>query len=508
MDAKTFREFGKAAIDYVADYMETIRDCDVLPSVEPGYLFDLLPKDMPESGEDWHTVLKDMDRVVKPGMTHWQSPNMHAYYPTASSFPSIVGDILCNGFSVIGFSWICSPACTELEVVVMDWLAKFLKLPEHFLHSTEGPGGGVIQGSASEAILVAVMAAREQAVKQMKESHPEISESDIRGKLIAYSSDQSNSCVEKAGVLAAVPLRLLPVGDDLIFKGEILQKAIEEDKAKGLIPIICIATMGTTGTCAFDDITSLAEVCNRNNVWLHVDAAYAGSALALDEYSELRNGLELVDSLNFNLHKFLMVNFDCTAMWLKDANKVVDSFNVDRIYLKHKYEGQTQIPDFRHWQIPLGRRFRALKVWITFRTVGAEGLRANVRKHIALAERFEQKLLADPRFEMVTKRCLGLVCFRPKGDNKRTTDLLSLITERKKIYMIQAKYRDQHFLRFVVCGMDPKEEDIDFAWQEIQQQMNVVLEREIEATPLKADINSISQQLSKDLILSHSEKSK
>jgi len=270
----------------------------------------------------------------------------------------------------------------------MDWLAKFLKLPSHFLHETEGPGGGVIQGSASEAVLVAVLAAREQAVRRERENHPELSESDIRGKLIAYSSDQSNSCIEKAGVLAAMPIKLLPASEDLVLRGPALKAAIERDVAAGYIPVICIATLGTTGTCAYDEIESLASVCEEHQVWLHVDAAYAGGAFALDECAELRRGLDRVDSLNFNLHKFMLVNFDCAAMWLRDANKVVDSFNVDRIYLKHKYEGHTQMPDFRHWQIPLGRRFRALKVWITFRTLGAEGLRAHVRKHIELAAQF------------------------------------------------------------------------------------------------------------------------
>lgn len=398
---------------------------------------------------------------------------------------------------------ISSPACTELEVVVMDWLAKFLKLPELFLHSTEGPGGGIIQGSASESVLVAVMTAREQTVRRIKEKYPEMEESDIRGKLIAYSSDQSNCCIEKAGLLAAIPIRLLPAGDDLIFTGEMLEKAVEEDLAKGLIPTICIATLGTTGTCAYDDIESLGKVCNKHDLWLHVDAAYAGAAFALDEFSELRNGLELVDSLNFNLHKFLMVNFDCSAMWLKDANKVVESFNVDRIYLKHKYEGQTQIPDFRHWQIPLGRRFRALKVWITFRTIGAEGLRTHIRKHMALAQRFENHVLADSRFELVTKTTLGLVCFRPRGDNKRTTDLLQYLTDRKKIYMIQATHRGQHFLRFVVCGMDPKEDDIDFAWQEIKSQMDIVLKQEL-LTLAKSNVNTLSQKITSDLNISSS----
>ncbi|XP_033249336.1 3,4-dihydroxyphenylacetaldehyde synthase 2 isoform X1 [Drosophila miranda] len=475
MDAKEFREFGKAAVDFVADYLENIRDHEVLPSVEPGYLLDLLPKDMPEEPEHWTEVLSDINRVIKPGITHWQSPNMHGYYPTSTSYPSIVGEMLASGFGIIGFSWICSPACTELEVVVMDWLAKFLKLPEHFQHASDGPGGGVIQGSASEAVLVAVLAAREQAVISCKETHPELSESEVRGKLIAYSSDQSNSCIEKAGVLAAMPIKLLPADDDLILRGNTLRKAIEDDVAAGLIPVICIATLGTTGTCAYDDIDSLADVCQALNVWLHVDAAYAGGGFALEECTDLRRGLDRVDSLNFNLHKFMLVNFDCSAMWLRDANKVVDSFNVDRIYLKHKHEGQSQIPDFRHWQIPLGRRFRALKVWITFRTLGAEGLRSHVRKHIALAQQFEAFVRNDSRFEMVAPQALGLVCFRPRGDNEHTAQLLQRLMERKKIYMVKAEHAGRQFLRFAVCGMDAKPSDIEFAWTEIETQLTALL---------------------------------
>ncbi|XP_033173456.1 3,4-dihydroxyphenylacetaldehyde synthase isoform X1 [Drosophila mauritiana] len=471
MDAKEFREFGKAAIDYIADYLENIRDDDVLPNVEPGYLLDLLPTEMPEEPEAWKDVLGDISRVIKPGLTHWQSPHMHAYYPTSTSYPSIVGEMLASGFGVIGFSWICSPACTELEVVVMDWLAKFLKLPAHFQHASDGPGGGVIQGSASEAVLVAVLAAREQAVASYRESHPELSESEVRGRLVAYSSDQSNSCIEKAGVLAAMPIRLLPAGEDFVLRGDTLRGAIEEDVAAGRIPVICVATLGTTGTCAYDDIESLSAVCEEFKVWLHVDAAYAGGAFALEECSDLRKGLDRVDSLNFNLHKFMLVNFDCSAMWLRDANKVVDSFNVDRIYLKHKHEGQSQIPDFRHWQIPLGRRFRALKVWITFRTLGAEGLRNHVRKHIELAKQFEQLVLKDSRFELVAPRALGLICFRPKGDNEITTQLLQRLMDRKKIYMVKAEHAGRQFLRFVVCGMDTKASDIDFAWQEIESQL-------------------------------------
>lgn len=394
----------------------------------------------------------------------------------------------------------------------MDWLAKFLNLPEHFQHAVAGPGGGVLQGSASEAVLIAVLAAREQTVANMKISHPELTEGEVRAKLVAYSSDQSNSCIEKAGLLAAVPIRLLPAGDDLILRGDILEKAMDEDIAKGLIPIVCIATTGTTGTCAFDDLVSLGEVCNRRKIWLHVDAAYAGGAFALEEYADLRQGLELVDSINFNLHKMLKVNFDCCGMWLKEANLVADNFNVDRIYLKHKYEGQSQIPDFRHWQIPLGRRFRSLKVWITLRSFGTEGLRAHLRHHVNLAKRFESYILNDSRFELVMPAALGLVCFRPRGDDQLTSDLLHKLTESRKIYLVQATYKGRKFLRFVVCGMEPKESDIDFAWQEINKQYQLILEPTVQQLPAieessayhaKTDIDVISRKLSVDLHVLH-----
>ncbi|ALC42861.1 amd, partial [Drosophila busckii] len=468
---------------------------NVLPSVVPHEIVNQLPREIPEQAEHWRHVLLDMENIILPGLTHWQSPYFNAFYPSSLSAGSIVGELLTAGIGVLGFSWICSPACTELEVVVMDWLAKFLKLPTQFLHETEGPGGGIIQGSASEAVLVAVLAAREQAVRRESQLHPELSEGDIRGKLVAYSSDQSNSCIEKAGVLAAMPIRLLPAGEDLVLRGEALKEAIEQDVEAGLIPVICIATLGTTGTCAYDDIESLASICEAHHVWLHVDAAYAGAAFALEECSQLRRGLDRVDSLNFNLHKFMLVNFDCSAMWLRDSNKVVDSFNVDRIYLKHKYEGQTQIPDFRHWQIPLGRRFRALKVWITFRTMGAEGLRAHVRKHIDLAKQFEDMVKSDTRFELVAPRALGLVCFRAKGDNEITAQLLQRLMERKKIYMVKAEHRNRLFLRFAICGMDPKPADIKYAWSEIESQLTEITTPQL-ITRKAADVTELSQHLS------------
>lgn len=374
----------------------------------------------------------------------------------------------------------------------MDWLGKFLDLPKKFLNCSEGPGGGIIQGSASEAILVAVLTAREQAVRRLKVEFPDLSESDIRGKLIAYSSDQSNSAVEKAGLLAAVPMRLLPTDDDLSLRGETVQAAIEEDIARGKIPIACIATLGTTGTCAYDNLEEIGPICQANNIWLHIDAAYAGSALCCPEFRPLMKGIDWADSFNYNLHKWMFVNFDCCAMWLKDADKVVEAFTVDRIYLQHEYQGESKAPDYRHWQIPLGRRFRAFKVWVTLRTMGAEKIRENIRHHVKLAEMFENFVLNDARFEIVTKRAMGLVCFRLKGECILTKELLDRITERKQIYMIPAKCRNELMIRFVVCGLQPEAKDIAFAWNEITSQADLVLNTDQNQNNLTDSINKLS----------------
>lgn len=370
---------------------------------------------------------------------------------------------------------ICSPACTELEVIVMDWLGKLLDLPKSFLHSTDGNGGGIIQGSASESIFVAVLAAREQAVKRIQSERPELTESEIRGRLVAYSSDHSNSAIEKSGIMAAIKMRLLKSDENCCLRGEALQLAVEEDLKADRFPVVCIATLGTTGTCSYDNLEELGPICNQNKIWLHIDAAYAGAALCCPEYRYIMKGAEMGDSFNFNLHKWMLVNFDCCAMWLKNAGALTESFNVDRIYLKHQYQGQSKCPDYRHWQIQLGRRFRALKVWITLRTYGAENIRGFIRSNIALAEKFEALVRTDERFEVVIPCTMALVVFRLKGECTLTKTLLERITERKNIYMIPAICGDKLVIRYVICGLDPQVKDMEYAWNEIKTQADFVL---------------------------------
>ncbi|XP_055596100.1 3,4-dihydroxyphenylacetaldehyde synthase-like [Uranotaenia lowii] len=491
MDVNEFREFGKAAIDFIADYFETIRERDVLPSVEPGYLHDLLPSDMPERGEDWKASMEKFQKFILPGITHWQSPNFHAFYPSRTSYTSMVGETLAAGLSVIGISWTSSPACTELEVIVMNWVGQLLNLPKCFLSSDDGPGGGIIQGSASESIFIAVIVAREQAVRRLVPLHPELTEAEIRGRLVCYTSDQSNSCVEKSGIMGAIKMRLLASDENGVLRGKTLKEAVEQDKSEGLFPVILVATLGTTGTCAFDNLEEIGPICSENDIWLHVDAAYAGSAFALEEYAWTMKGLEAADSLNFNLHKWFFINFDSCGMWFKDSDKLTEVLCVDRIYLQHKYQGQSKAPDFRHWQIPLGRRFRALKIWLTLNMMGAEKIRSILRFHISLANKFEDLVRADERFEVMSSM-LGLVCFRFKGEDALSKQLLTNITKRKKIYMIPATYRGKYVIRFTIAGMDPQAEDVDFAWAEIRSQANLLV-------PRLSNDHSVKDQSVKDL---------
>ncbi|XP_057651180.1 aromatic-L-amino-acid decarboxylase-like isoform X2 [Diorhabda carinulata] len=475
MDTQQFREFGKAAVDYIADYFETIRDRPVLPSVEPGYLGDLLPKEPPQTGESWQDVLQDVDRIIMPGLTHWHSPKFHAFYPTANSFPAVVGEMLSAGFGCVGLSWIASPAYTELEVVMMNWLGKLLDLPEEFLNSSEGPGGGIIQGSASEVTFIGLLAAKEKKVKDLMEQNPDLKESDIKGKLVAYTSDQSNSSVEKAGLLGSMPMRLIPSNDEGQLSSGAFIEAIRKDKEAGLIPCYLVACLGTTPTCAFDDLTELGPICNRENIWLHVDAAYAGAAFACPEYRYLMKGVEYADSFNFNPHKWMLVNFDCSAMWVKNAKYLVEAFNVQRIYLKDQHKDLA--PEYRHWQISLGRRFRALKLWFVLKIYGVEGIQKYIRDQIGLAKKFEELVNNDNRFEVCTSS-MGLVTFRLKGEDSLTKSLLEKIDQRKNIFMVPGHFKNKFVLRFVICSRLSTEEDVKYSWEEIRDQADEVVPTE------------------------------
>ncbi|CAH1960282.1 unnamed protein product [Acanthoscelides obtectus] len=473
MEANQFKDFGKEMIDYVASYLENVRERRVLPTVEPGYLRPLIPEKAPDKPDKWQNVLADVEKVIMPGVTHWHSPRFHAYFPTANSYPAIVADILSGAIACIGFTWIASPACTELEVVMMDWLGQMLGLPDEFLAKSGGRGGGVIQGTASEATLVALLGAKAKALARVKKEKPHMSDAEIVGNLVAYASAQSHSSVERAGLLGGVRMRALESDENNKLRGETLEKAIKEDLEAGLIPFFAVNTLGTTSSCAFDRLDELGPVCNEYNLWLHIDAAYAGSAFVCPEYRYLMAGIEKADSFNFNPHKWLLVNFDCSAMWLKDPSWLVNAFNVDPLYLKHEQQGSA--PDYRHWQIPLGRRFRALKLWFVLRLYGVENLQAHIRKQIGLAHYYESLVRTDDRFEITEEVLMGLVCFRLKGTNELNEAYIKRINGRGLIHLVPSKIRDTFFLRLAICSRFTEKADIDVSWKEIKDTADEIL---------------------------------
>ncbi|XP_048882511.1 aromatic-L-amino-acid decarboxylase [Brienomyrus brachyistius] len=469
MDVDEFRKRGKEMVDYIADYMGNIEQRQVYPDVQPGYLRSLIPEEAPEEPDTYEDVVRDIERVIMPGVTHWHSPYFFAYFPTGSSYPAMLADMLSGAIGCIGFSWAASPACTELETVMLDWLGKMLHLPGDFLAGTEGQGGGVIQGTASEATLVALLAARSRIIRFIQSDSPERTEAEITSKLVAYSSEQAHSSVERAGLIGGVRMRKIPTDDKFALRGETFRKVLEEDKRAGLIPFYLCATLGTTPSCAFDNIIELGPICTSENIWMHIDAAYAGSAFICPEFRPLLNGIEFADSFNFNPHKWLLINFDCSTMWVKKRSDIIGAFKMDPLYLKHDHQESGLVTDYRHWQIPLGRRFRSLKMWFVFRMYGLKGLQAHIRKHVALAKEFEGLVLADGRFEISADVILGLVCFRLKGSNDLNETLLKRINSAKRIHLVPCQLEGKFVLRFAICARTIESRHVQEAWAHITQ---------------------------------------
>ncbi|XP_062552761.1 aromatic-L-amino-acid decarboxylase [Armigeres subalbatus] len=475
MNTEEFRVHGKRMIDYICDYGKTIECRDVAPTVDPGFLRHLLPDEAPQKGEDFKRMLEDVEKKIMPNMVHWNHPRFFAYFPSGNSYPSILGDMLSSAIGSIGFSGkspsnafgASSPAATELEAIVMDWYAKALDLPAFFRSDTVGSvGGGVLQGSASECALVCMMAARARAIKELKGNNVDVHDSVYLPQLVAYASKEAHSSVEKAAKMAIVKLRVLETDNRGVFRGNTLQEAIQRDLECGLTPFFVVATVGTTSACVFDNIVEIGEVCKQvPSIWFHVDGAYAGNSFILPEMRHFKKGLEYADSFNTNPNKLLLTNFDCSAMWVKEVKLLTSALAVDPLYLQHDHSSAV---DYRHYGIPLSRRFRALKLWFVFRSYGIVGLQKYIRNHIALAKRFESLVLLDERFEVRNDVNLGLVCFRLISHDRINRDLLARINHSGKFHMTPAMVRGKYIIRFCVTYEHATAEHIDYAWDEIR----------------------------------------
>ncbi|WAR29722.1 DCHS-like protein [Mya arenaria] len=363
MDFEEYRKHGKEMVDYIADYLKNIRERRVLPNVKPGYMRHLVPDSAPQDGEDWNVIMEDVERVIMPGVTHWQSPHMHAYFPALNSFPSLLGDMLADAINCIGFTWTTASDCT----------------------------------------FVTLLAARSDAIRHYRANNNDLEDAEVNARLVAYCSDQAHSSVEKAGLIGLVKMRFLPSDENLSLRGEILQTAINEDLQAGLIPFYLCATLGTTGACAFDNLREIGPICESEGIWMHIDAAYAGTAFICPEYRKFMTGVEYAQSFAFNPSKWMMVHFDCSAMWVKNSGALHRTFNVDPLYLKHENSGAA---------------------------IDYMGVR--------LARYFEEKVKNDPRFEIPAERHLGMVVFRLKGDNAQTEALLQTLNRGGKLHMVPA----------------------------------------------------------------------
>src|SRR5437868_12918961 len=408
--SEQLRETGAAALEWVTKYLERVESLPVLSQVKPGEILASLPQHPPATGEPFERVLEDLGNKILPGITNWQAPNFFAYFPANSSPASVLGELLSAGLGVQGMLWATSPACTELEIRVLDWLVEMLALPQTFLSTSTG--GGVIQDSASSANLCAVLAGRERATQF------DSNENGCDRRLTAYTSTQAHSSMEKAIKVAGIGrrnLRTIEVDSGFRMQGSALARAIEEDIRAGRIPCFVGATVGTTSTLAIDPLREIGDICREHGIWLHVDAAMAGTAALCEEFRHIHKGLEAADSYCFDCHKWMFTNFDCTCFYVRNRTELTEALTITPEYLRNSASATGAVVDFRDWHIPLGRRFRALKLWLVIRSYGVEGLRAMVRRHIELTNQFVGWLRADSRFEIVAPVSLNLVCFRLKG---------------------------------------------------------------------------------------------
>ena len=470
MTPDEFRQCGHALIERIARYMEEIERYPVLSQVEPGWVRERLPPTAPEHGEPFAHVLRDIDDIIVPGLTHWQSPNFFAYFPANASGPAILGDLLSSGLGVQGMLWATSPACTELETHVLDWLVDLLGLPERFRSTTAG--GGVIQDTASSSTLAALLAARERASGGAvnEQGAGQGAGHGSAQRLTVYTSRHAHSSIEKGVKIAGLGrdnLRLVDVDARHALRVDALESAIAADRAAGATPAMVCATVGTTSSGAVDPVRAIGEICHREGIWLHVDAAHAGSATICPEHRGLVDGVEYADSYTFNPHKWLLTNFDCNCFWVADRAALIDALSVLPEYLRNRATESGQVIDYRDWHVPLGRRFRALKLWFVIRHYGAEGLRAHVRRSVELADWLAGQVEASGDFELAAPVAVGLVCFRHREGDAFNQKLMDRLNRSGALYLTHTRLDDRLVLRLAVGAPATRREHVEASWWHI-----------------------------------------
>lgn len=465
MQSEEFRKHAHQIVDWMLDYYENIEQFPVKSRVSPDEILSKLPASAPQHGEDMDKILNDFNKIILPGMSHWQSPNFFAYFPANASYPSLLAEMLTAALASQCMIWDTSPAAAELEEQMMNWLKEMTGLPDTW--------SGVIQDGASTATLTAILTARERC------SNYQINKEGFNGdqKFRVYCSTETHSSIEKAVKIAGIGnanLMKIEVDNSLSMNPVALELQINKDLTAGFTPLCVVAALGTTGTTAMDPLKQIAVICKKYDIWLHVDAAYAGTALILPEYRWMIEGIDDVDSFVFNPHKWMFTHFDCTAYFVKDEDALVRCFEILPEYLKTQSRGQ--VKDYRDWGIPMGRRFRALKLWFVIRSFGVEGLQKKIRYHIKLAEKLESWIQDHSGFEIMIQRTVNLVCFRYHPQNisdekeldRLNEELVNKINSDGKIFLTHTKIHGKYALRMVIGQTNVEERNIVEAWEIIQ----------------------------------------
>ncbi|KAI9635328.1 putative aromatic-L-amino-acid decarboxylase [Dioszegia hungarica] len=508
MDIEGFRKAGYAAVDAICDYYTNLSKRTVKAEVQPGYLIEQLPREAPSTGEDFATVAADFQSLILPGITHWQHGKFMAYFPAISTFESMIADLYATSVSNPGFNWVCSPACTELEQVTMDWMAKILGLGKEF-HLEQGSGGGVILNSASEAALTAAIAARETALRELTSSEPGSTVSggtfdvpdDLRAKyspkLVMYGSTQTHSLGEKAALILGLSFRAVPVAaaDGYALRGDALRKAIEEDVKKGLIPFYVIATVGTTSTGAVDRIDEIGQVVSEyKTISLHIDSAWAGVALALEDqraFLRLDDINRYATSFCTNMHKWGLVAFDCSLFFVRNRKALNLALDATPAFLRSKEADTGTVIDYRNWQLALGRRFRSIKIWFVMRSYGVKGFQDHLRVGIDQCQQLSKLITASSSFEIVTPPSLSLIVFRlggaalpadtlPAERNLLNTLLNNRLNARYDVFLTQtmlhsADQEDVFCIRIALGGRTTTMQDVEEVWAVVEEEGEAVL---------------------------------
>lgn len=471
MPADDFRHYGYQVVDWIADYFEHIGELPVLSRIEPNWLKDNIPESAPEKGEDFGDVLKDVDRLILPAVTNWNHPNFHGLFSTSTSSVGVFGEMLAAAFDMKAMLWRTSPASTELEDVVLDWLRQMLGLPDHF--------EGIIYDTASVSTMHAIAAARERANLNIREQG--MSGRDDLPLLRVYCSEQVHSSIDKACItlgLGTRSLRKIAVNERFEMIPEALAEAIDEDIDAGHLPICVIPTIGTTSSSSVDPVDAIADICEKHSIWLHVDSAYAGSAAILPEKQEYFAGWKRADSIVTNPHKWLFTPFDLSVLYCRDLEILKQAFSLVPEYLKTNDE--STVKNGMDYGIQLGRRFRALKLWFVMRYFGREGLIDRIREHCRLAELFASWIEDSPDFEMLAKVPFALVCFRACPDGTADLDalnerIMNEVNASGEAYLSHTKLNGNFTLRLSVGSIRVEEQHLKKVWELLNEHLNGVV---------------------------------